>query len=63
MVLALSHALQVPCVAVGVETRAQFDWLRAHQCEYAQGRFFGPAVPPEQLVERLSRADGERHAG
>jgi len=48
-IIALAASLQIRVVAEGVETTAQLEFLRQHDCRDAQGNYFGPAVPAEQL--------------
>src|ERR1700750_961914 len=46
-VVGLARALRLSTVAEGIETREQFQQLRAMGCEVGQGFLFGPARPPE----------------
>jgi diguanylate cyclase (GGDEF)-like protein/PAS domain S-box-containing protein len=46
-VVGLARALQLSTVAEGIETRQQFQRLRAMGCEVGQGYLFGPPRPPE----------------
>ncbi|MFC4071717.1 putative bifunctional diguanylate cyclase/phosphodiesterase [Actinoplanes subglobosus] len=47
-VLAMSHALGHRVVAEGVETTTQRDWLRANDCDFAQGWLYGKPLPASQ---------------
>src|SRR5690606_34383330 len=49
-ILSLAAALDLKVVAEGVETREQFDYLRAAGCDAFQGYLFGRAMPAEQLT-------------
>jgi len=42
-------------VAEGVETEAQAVKLAELQCDQAQGFFYSPPVPADQLVRMLKR--------
>lgn len=51
-IIQLGKSLELEVVAEGIETQAQFDFLREHGCDFAQG--FGLARPlPPQEVEPL----------
>lgn len=52
-ILSLAAALDLKVVAEGVETRQQFDYLRAAGCDAFQGYLFGRAMPAEQLTNEL----------
>jgi len=51
-IIVMAHKLGLKVIAEGVETAEQRDWLRAAQCDYAQGYLFSaPVSAPE--FERL----------
>jgi diguanylate cyclase (GGDEF)-like protein len=47
----MARGLHLRVVALGVETVEDLEFLWAHDCDEAQGNFFGPPVPPGQLVK------------
>lgn len=51
-IIELSHSLGLKVIAEGVETQAQFDFLKESGCDQMQGYLFSPPVPPEEF-ERL----------
>ena len=57
-IIALSHSLGLRCTAEGVETDAQYSFLRAHGCEEAQGYLI-----TEPLSESAFRGWWDAHAG
>jgi EAL domain-containing protein (putative c-di-GMP-specific phosphodiesterase class I) len=56
-IIALGHSLGLRIVAEGVETEAQFKFLRSHDCDECQGYYFSKPIPgPEfeaMLVKQL----------
>lgn len=48
-VIALARSLNMRVVAEGVETFEERDFLREHECDDAQGYFFGRPVSPEEF--------------
>jgi diguanylate cyclase (GGDEF)-like protein len=60
-IIALSHSLGLRCIAEGVETGAQFDFLRAHGCEEAQGFLIARPMPEPQLRSWWRMQEERRH--
>lgn len=54
-IIALGHNLEMKIVAEGVETRAQLDFLKHQDCDYAQGFFISPPVPAQTFFELVER--------
>jgi diguanylate cyclase (GGDEF)-like protein len=52
-VIGMARSLKLRVIAEGVETVEELTFLRAHQCDEAQGYFFSRAVPPEEFAELL----------
>jgi EAL domain-containing protein (putative c-di-GMP-specific phosphodiesterase class I) len=52
-ILQLASSLQIAATAEGVETRAQVDLLANNGCDEAQGYFFGPPTPANEIVRLL----------
>jgi diguanylate cyclase (GGDEF)-like protein len=54
----LAHTFNATVVAEGVETRAQWEHLRALGCNIAQGFFVGRPQPAADLIELLTEHPG-----
>jgi len=48
-VIAMAHGLDLRVTAEGVETEAQFEFLRKEGCEEVQGYLFGRPTAPEMI--------------
>ena len=55
-IINLGHTLRLKVVAEGVETAAQVELLRQHQCDQAQGFHFARAVPAADVEVLLARS-------
>lgn len=52
-IIALSHSLKMVCIAEGVETEAQLNFLRIRDCDEMQGFYFSKALPAEEFEALL----------
>ena len=48
-IIALARSMQLATIAEGVETEAQFTYLRSLHCDEIQGYLFSPPVPPTEI--------------
>ena len=53
-IAAMAHTLGKKVVAEGVETQAQLDFLRNHDCELIQGFYFSRPLPACELAAFVS---------
>ncbi len=56
--IAMARTLNIRVVAEGVETVAERDFLLGHQCDDAQGYYFGHPVPAHQFSEMVRSVQG-----
>ena len=54
-ILAMARQLKIRVVAEGVETPAQYRFLRDHRCEEAQGYAFSRPLPAEACADFLAK--------
>ena len=54
-VIAMAHKLNIQVVAEGIETQAQWDFLKEHHCDIGQGYLFGKPVLPEVLFDTYQK--------
>jgi diguanylate cyclase (GGDEF)-like protein len=52
-VIGMGRNLKLRVVAEGVETQQQLEFLRAHECDEAQGYYFSRPVLPQQFAKLL----------
>lgn len=54
-ILIMAHKLGLKVMAEGVETAEQQDWLKARNCDYAQGYLFSEPLPRQEFELFLER--------
>jgi diguanylate cyclase (GGDEF)-like protein/PAS domain S-box-containing protein len=52
-IIDMGRSLNMEVVAEGVESEQQLAFLRAHRCGFGQGRLFGDAMTPDELLALL----------
>lgn len=52
-IVSLAHSLQMECIAEGVETQAQADYLQRLGCDQIQGYLLGKPMSPAEFTEKL----------
>jgi len=52
-IIGLAHGLRLHVIAEGVESQAQLDYLRAHDCDQIQGYYFSKPLPAAAMEELL----------
>lgn len=56
-VIGVSRRLRLRVAADGVETQSQFEFLKEHGCQEAQGSYFSAAVDPESFAQLRSSSE------
>jgi EAL domain-containing protein (putative c-di-GMP-specific phosphodiesterase class I) len=54
-IIAMAHSLGIKTIAEGVENERQVEFLKAQRCHAAQGYFYSPALPPQDMTALLQR--------
>jgi diguanylate cyclase (GGDEF)-like protein len=54
VIIAMAHGLNISVVAEGVETPEQFAFVKAAECDTAQGYFFSRPVPAADLEDTIA---------
>ncbi len=56
-IIALAKKLKLKIIAEGVETGYQTQYLKQHDCDYAQGFYFSKPIPNTSLIDLIIKAN------
>lgn len=54
-IIAMGNSLNLNVIAEGVETQAQYDFLKENNCDQVQGFLFSRPLPSDEIVEILKQ--------
>jgi EAL domain-containing protein (putative c-di-GMP-specific phosphodiesterase class I) len=57
-IISLARNLKLKVVGEGVETEAQFEFLKKHDCDEVQGFHFGKPMPAPEFERFAAESDG-----
>ncbi|MGO9931423.1 MAG: putative bifunctional diguanylate cyclase/phosphodiesterase [Steroidobacteraceae bacterium] len=57
-IIDMGKSLELEVIAEGVEDAEQLEFLRAHRCDYAQGRLFGDPMEADKMLAILAGQEG-----
>jgi diguanylate cyclase (GGDEF)-like protein/PAS domain S-box-containing protein len=58
-IIAMGNSLKLNVIAEGVETQAQYDFLKENNCDQVQGFLFSRPLPPDDFLEMLRKNRSE----
>jgi EAL domain-containing protein (putative c-di-GMP-specific phosphodiesterase class I) len=53
-IISIAREMGLEVIAEGVETQAQVDYLKSHECFLVQGYYFNPPLRKEELLSILA---------
>lgn len=56
-IISLSKRLKLLCIAEGIETKEQYEYLLFHGCNIGQGFYISKPIPIESVIKKVSNWD------